>query len=141
MKNSDNKLKNLDSAGMQILAKSKEELTETARNLKSSHEPLTEYEMLYKLSFLIKTRLEMIKDSAQENFLERFGGSKTERENGFVITLKEMQEYKYSDSVKDLESEIELLKEQLKQQKEKEKKSGKAITGNVISENLTLTLK
>lgn len=129
---------NLDTPGTAILKLSKANLTDTARNLVSGQDALTEYQMLYKLQFLIKTRLEMMKDSAKETFLEKFGGSKTERENGFTITLKETQRYDYSEAVLNLETEIKLLQEQLKQMKEKEK--DKAKTGEIISENLTFTL-
>jgi len=136
-----NKLMNLDNAGISILALSKNDLTETARSLESKHDKLTEFEMLKKLSFLIEMRMEMIKDSAKENFLEKFGGSKTERENGFVISMREMAIYDYSEIVKKMESEIKSLQESLKKQKEIEKKNGSCLTGEVLSEVLTLTLK
>jgi len=132
---------NLDGAGISILALSKNDLTETARGLQSKMDFLTEYQALYKLQFLIKSRLEMIKDETKETFLEKFGGSKSEKENGFIISLKEMMEYNYSEDVTALETEIKLLSEQLKQMKENEKKSGKALTGEVKSDVLTFTLK
>ena len=136
-----NKLKNLDIAGGSILLLSKNDLTETARSLESEHDFLTEYEMLYKLQYLIKTRLEMLKDDAQDVFIEKYGGSKSERENGFIISMREMMLYEFSEDVKDLESEIKLLNEQLKQMKEKEKKDGSALTGEVEKETLSFTLK
>lgn len=136
-----NNLINLDSAGNSILKLSKDNLLETARNLQSQEDPLTEFEMLKKLSFLIEMRMEMIKDDAKENFLEKFGGSKSERENGFVISMREMAVYDYSEIVKNMESEIKSLQESLKKQKEIEKKNGSALTGKVLSEILTLTLK
>ena len=132
---------NLFGAGVSILALSKNDLTESARNLQSKLDFLTEYQALYKLQFLIKSRLEMIKDETKETFLEKFGGSKSEKENGFIISLKEMMEYNYSEDVTALETEIKLLSEQLKQMKENEKKSGKALTGEVKSDVLTFTLK
>lgn len=135
-----NKL-SLDNAGISLLALSKDKLTESARQLQSKHDKLTEYQMLYKLQFLIKTRLEMIKDDCKETFLEKFGGSKSEKINGFQITLKEMMEYNYSEDVTNLESEIKLLSEQLKQMKENEKRNGKAITGVTEKEILSFTLK
>jgi len=136
-----NKLINLDVAGGSILLLSKNDLTETARSLESEHDFLTEYEMLYKLQYLIKTRLEMLKDDAQDVFIEKYGGSKSERENGFIISMREMMLYEFSEDVKDLESEIKLLNEQLKQMKEKEKKDGSALTGEVEKETLSFTLK
>ena len=136
-----NKLKNLDIAGGSILLLSKNDLTETARSLESEHDFLTEYEMLYKLQYLIKTRLEMLKDDAQDVFIEKYGGSKSERENGFIISMRENMKYEFSEDVKDLESEIKLLNEQLKQMKEKEKKDGSALTGEVEKETLSFTLK
>lgn len=136
-----NKLINLDSAGNSILKLSKDNLLETARNLQSQEDALTEFEMLKKLSFLIEMRMEMIKDDAKENFLEKFGGSKTERENGFVISMREMSKYDYSEIVKNMESEIKSLQESLKKQKEIEKKNGSCLTGEVLSETLTFTLK
>jgi len=132
---------NLFGAGISILALSKNDLTESARGLQSKLDPLTEYQSLYKLQYLIKSRLEMIKDETKETFLEKFGGSKSERINGFIISLKEMMEYNYSEDVTALETEIKLLSEQLKQMKENEKKSGKALTGEVKSDVLTFTLK
>ena len=132
---------NLDGAGISILALSKNDLTESARSLQSKLDPLTEYQALYKLQFLIKSRLEMIKDETKETFLEKFGGSKSEKENGFIISLKEMMEYNYSEDVTALETEIKLLSEQLKQMKENEKKSGKALTGITKNDVLTFTLK
>lgn len=136
-----NKLINLDVAGGSILLLSKNDLTETARSLESEHDFLTEYEMLYKLQYLIKTRLEMLKDDAQDVFIEKYGGSKSERENGFIISMRENMKYEFSEDVKDLESEIKLLNEQLKQMKEKEKKDGSALTGEVEKETLSFTLK
>jgi len=136
-----NKLMNLDNAGISILALSKNDLTETARSLESKHDKLTEYEMLKKLSFLIEMRMEMIKDDAKENFLEKFGGSKNEKENGFVIMIKEYADYDYSKIVKKMDSQIKKLQAKLKKQKEIEKKSGSAITGKVKFNTLSMELK
>ena len=136
-----NKLKNLDIAGGSILLLSKNDLTETARSLESKYDSLTEYQALYKLQYLIKTRLEMLKESAQDVFIEKYGGSKSERENGFIISMRENMKYEFSEDVKDLESEIKLLNEQLKQMKEKEKKDGSALTGITEKETLSFTLK
>ena len=132
---------NLDSAGNSILKLSKDNLLETARNLQSQEDPLTEFEMLKKLSFLIEMRMEMIKDSAKENFLEKFGGSKNEKENGFIIMIKEYADYDYSEIVKKMDSQIKKLQAKLKKQKEIEKKSGSAITGKVKFNTLSMELK
>jgi len=136
-----NKLINLDSAGNSILKLSKDNLLETARNLQSQEDPLTEFEMLKKLSFLIEMRMEMIKDDAKENFLEKFGGSKNEKENGFIIMIKEYADYDYSEIVKKMDSQIKKLQAKLKKQKEIEKKSGSAITGKVKFNTLSMELK
>ena len=106
--------------------------------MKTRLDPLTEYEALYKFQHLIKYRMECVKEQAMETFKEKFEGSQTERENGFSITLKQMYDYNYSDRVKDMESELSLLREQIQQQKAREKESAR---GEAKSETLALTLK
>ena len=76
-----NSLINLDNSAGVILLKSKAELQETAKSLKSNLDKLTEYEALYKLQFLIKERLDYLKDDAKNTFIEKFSGSQTEKEN------------------------------------------------------------
>jgi len=66
-----NSLINLDSSAGVILLKSKAELQETAKSLKSNLDKLTEYEALYKLQFLIKERLDFLKDDAKNTFIEK----------------------------------------------------------------------
>ncbi len=127
-----------DAPALAILPISKTKLIDMAKAMQSNLDSLTEKEALYKLKFLIDTRLDCIKESAKEIFTERFGGSQTEKENGFILTLKSVNEYKYSDEVQCLEDEIELLKSQLKQMKDKERKNAEIIN---TTDQLTFTLK
>ena len=128
---------NLDNNSLAILQVSKSGLEKIALELKSKLDALTEYEALYKLQYLIKYRMECIKESSVEEFINKFEGSSCEKENGFTVTLKQLSDYAYSDNVKNLEIEIKALQEQLKQQKEKEKK----VVGKTLkSENIALTL-
>ena len=112
-----NKLINLDTSATAILSKSKSELQETAKSLVSGLDKLTEYEALYKLQFLIKERLDFLKEDAKNTFIEKYSGSQTEKENGFVITLKSQNEIIYRDDIQELAEEIELKKEKLNQLK------------------------
>lgn len=129
---------NLDNNSVVILKQSKAGLEKSARDLKTRLDPLTEFEALYKLQYLIKYRMECVKEQAMETFKEKFEGSQTERENGFSITLKQQYEYNYSDKVKDIETEIKTLQAQLTQTKDKQRETAR---GEVKSEILSLTLK
>lgn len=133
-----NKLLNLDTSGTAILSKSKTELQETAKSLVSGLDKLTEYEALYKLQFLIKERLDFLKEDAKNTFIEKYSGSQTEKENGFVITLKSVNEIIYRDDIQQLTEEIEIQKEKLKElKKQPDAVIEKINTGDL----LTLTLK
>jgi len=133
-----NKLINLDTSATAILSKSKSELQETAKSLVSGLDKLTEYEALYKLQFLIKERLDFLKEDAKNTFIEKYFGSQTEKENGFVITLKSQNEIIYRDDIQELAEEIELKKEKLNQLK---KQPDAVIERKNIGDILTLTLK
>ena len=133
-----NSLINLDNSAGVILLKSKAELQETAKSLKSNLDKLTEYEALYKLQFLIKERLDYLKDDAKNTFIEKFSGSQTEKENGFTITLKSVNEIIYRDDIQELVEEIEIKKTKLTELK---KQPDAIIEKNNIGELLTLTLK
>jgi len=133
-----NKLINLDTSATAILSKSKSELQETAKSLVSGLDKLTEYEALYKLQFLIKERLDFLKEDAKNTFIEKYSGSQTEKENGFVITLKSVNEIIYRDDIQQLTEEIEIQKEKLKElKKQPDAVIEKINTGDL----LTLTLK
>jgi len=133
-----NKLINLDTSATAILSKSKTELQETAKSLVSGLDKLTEYEALYKLQFLIKERLDFLKEDAKNTFIEKYSGSQTEKENGFVITLKSVNEIIYRDDIQQLTEEIEIQKEKLKElKKQPDAVIEKINTGDL----LTLTLK
>ena len=133
-----NSLINLDNSAGAILLKSKAELQETAKSLKSNLDKLTEYEALYKLQFLIKERLDYLKDDAKNTFIEKFSGSQTEKENGFTITLKSVNEIIYRDDILELAEDIEIKKTKLTELK---KQPDAIIEKNNIGELLTLTLK
>ena len=133
-----NSLINLDNSAGVILLKSKAELQETAKSLKSNLDKLTEYEALYKLQFLIKERLDYLKDHAKQVFIEKFSGSQTEKENGFTITLKSVNEIIYRDDILELAEDIEIKKTKLTELK---KQPDAIIEKNNIGELLTLTLK
>lgn len=133
-----NSLINLDSSAGVILLKSKAELQETAKSLKSNLDRLTEYETLYKLAFLIKERLDFLKDDAKNTFIEKFSGSQTEKENGFTITLKSVNEIIYRDDIQELIEDIEINKEKLKKLKEQ---PDAILERKNIGDSLTLTLK
>jgi len=133
-----NKLINLDTSATAILSKSKSELQETAKSLVSGLDKLTEYEALYKLQFLIKERLDFLKEDAKNTFIEKYSGSQTEKENGFVITLKSVNEIIYRDDIQQLTEEIEIQKEKLNQLK---KQPDAVIERENIGDILTLTLK
>ena len=133
-----NKLINLDTSATAILSKSKTELQETAKSLVSGLDKLTEYEALYKLQFLIKERLDFLKEDAKNTFIEKYSGSQTEKENGFVITLKSVNEIIYRDDIQQLTEEIEIQKEKLNQLK---KQPDAVIERENIGDILTLTLK
>jgi hypothetical protein len=125
---------NLDNNGLAILQQTKHELERTALNLKSKLDKLTEYEALYKMKYLIDYRMQCIKDLALEKFTEKFEGSQSEKDNGFTVTLKQLTNVIYSDNVKDLESEIKALQNQLKQMKDREKKTaGRTIKGEILA--------
>lgn len=125
---------NLDNSSLSILTLNKAELEKSALNLKTKLDPLTEYEALYKFNHLIKYRMECLKDLALETFTKKFEGSQTEKDNGFTITLKQMTDVNYSDKVKDLESEIKCLQEQVKQMKAKEIKfAERTVKGEVLA--------
>ena len=133
-----NSLINLDSSAGVILLESKAELQETAKRLKSNLDRLTEYETLYKLAFLIKERLDFLKDDAKNTFIEKFSGSQTEKENGFTITLKSVNEIIYRDDIQELIEDIEINKEKLKKLKEQ---PDAILERKNIGDSLTLTLK
>lgn len=133
-----NSLINLDNSAGVILLKSKAELQETAKSLKSNLDRLTEYETLYKLAFLIKERLDFLKDDAKNTFIEKFSGSQTEKENGFTITLKSVNEIIYRDDIQELIEDIEINKEKLKKLKEQ---PDAILERKNIGDSLTLTLK
>lgn len=129
---------NLDNSAGVILLKSKAELQETAKSLKSNLDKLTEYEALYKLQFLIKERLDFLKDDAKQVFIDKFEGSQTEKENGFTITLKSVNEIIYRDDIQELIEDIEINKEKLKKLKEQ---PDAILERKNIGDSLTLTLK
>lgn len=125
---------NFDSNSVAILEVTKHDLEKIGLNLKSDLEPITEYSALKKMLYLIDYRMQVIKDKAIENFAEKFGGSKTEKLHGITITLKELTKVSYSDKVQDLEAEIKLLQNQLKQAKAMEiKKADREVTGETLS--------
>jgi len=127
-------LVNFDSNSVAILEVTKHDLEKIGLNLKSDLEPITEYSALKKMLYLIDYRMQVIKDKAIENFAEKFGGSKTEKLHGITITLKELTKVSYSDKVQDLEAEIKLLQNQLKQAKAMEiKKADREVTGETLS--------
>lgn len=127
-------LVNFDSNSVAILDVTKHDLEKIGLNLKSDLEPITEYSALKKMLYLIDYRMQVIKDKAIENFAEKFGGSKTEKLHGITITLKELTKVSYSDKVQDLEAEIKLLQNQLKQAKAMEiKKADREVTGETLS--------
>ena len=133
-----NSLINLDNSAGVILLKSKAELQETAKSLKSNLDKLTEYEALYKLQFLIKERLDYLKDDAKQVFIEKFSGSQTEKENGFTITLKSVNEIIYRDDIQELIEDIEIKQDKLKKLKEQ---PNAILERKNIGDSLTLTLK
>jgi len=127
-------LVNFDNNSVAILDVTKHDLEKIGLNLKSDLEPITEYSALKKMLYLIDYRMQVIKDKAIENFAEKFGGSKTEKLHGITITLKELTKVSYSDKVQDLEAEIKLLQNQLKQAKAMEiKKADREVTGETLS--------
>jgi len=127
-------LVNFDSNSVAILEVTKHDLEKIGLNLKSDLEPITEYSALKKMLYLIDYRMQVIKDKAIENFAEKFGGSKTEKLHGITITLKELTKVSYSDKGQDLEAEIKLLQNQLKQAKAMEiKKADREVTGETLS--------
>ncbi len=127
-------LVNFDNNSVAILEVTKHDLEKIGLNLKSDLEPITEYSALKKMLYLIDYRMQVIKDKAIENFAEKFGGSKTEKLHGITITLKELTKVSYSDKVQDLEAEIKLLQNQLKQAKAMEiKKAEREVTGETLS--------
>jgi hypothetical protein len=127
-------LVNFDNNSVAILDVTKHDLEKIGLNLKSDLEPITEYSALKKMLYLIDYRMQVIKDKAIENFAEKFGGSKTEKLHGITITLKELTKVSYSDKVQDLEAEIKLLQNQLKQAKAMEiKKAEREVTGETLS--------
>jgi len=127
-------LVNFDNNSVAILEVTKHDLEKIGLNLKSDLEPITEYSALKKMLYLIDYRMQFIKDQAIENFAEKFGGSKTEKLHGITITLKELTKVSYSDKVQDLEAEIKLLQNQLKQAKAMEiKKADREVTGETLS--------
>lgn len=127
-----NELVSIDNTALGFLKLNKAELEKSALNLKSNLDALTEYEALYKLQYLVKYRMECIKDLALEKFTEKFEGSQTEKDNGFTVTLKTTSDIVYSDKVRDLESEIKLMENQLKQLKQKEFKTAERINTKEI---------
>lgn len=127
-----------DAPALAILPFSKAKLIAMAKAMKSNLDPLTEKEALYKLNFLIDTRLEYIKEEAKENFVDKFGGSQTEKENGFIISLKSVNEYKYSEYVQRLEADLESLKSTIKNQKDAERENAEVVKTNEV---LAFTLK
>lgn len=129
---------NLDNSAGAILLKSKAELQETAKSLKSNLDKLTEYEALYKLQFLIKERLDYLKDDAKNTFIEKFSGSQTEKENGFTITLKSVNKIIYRDDIQELIEDIEIKQDKLKKLKEQ---PNAILERKNIGDSLTLTLK
>jgi hypothetical protein len=133
-----NSLINLDNSAGVILLKSKAELQETAKSLKSNLDKLTEYEALYKLQFLIKERLDYLKDDAKNTFIEKFSGSQTEKENGFTITLKSVNKIIYRDDIQELIEDIEIKQDKLKKLKEQ---PNAILERKNIGDSLTLTLK
>ncbi len=133
-----NSLINLDNSAGAILLKSKTELQETAKSLKSNLDKLTEYEALYKLQFLIKERLDYLKDDAKNTFIEKFSGSQTEKENGFTITLKSVNKIIYRDDIQELIEDIEIKQDKLKKLKEQ---PNAILERKNIGDSLTLTLK
>lgn len=125
---------NLDDNGLAILQQTKHELEKIALNLNSKLDRLTEYEALYKMKFLIDYRMQCIKEQALETFLEKYEGSQSEKENGYTVTVKQQTEIKYSDAVKDLESEIKLRTNELRQLKDREKKTAeRTVKGEILS--------
>ena len=113
-------------------------MQETAKSLKSNLDKLTEYEALYKLQFLIKERLDYLKDDAKNTFIEKFSGSQTEKENGFTITLKSVNEIIYRDDIQELAEDIEIKQDKLKKLKEQ---PNAILERKNIGDSLTLTLK
>ena len=128
---------NIDNNSLSILNLNKAELERSALNLKTKLDPLTEFEALYKFRHLVEYRMECVKELALEKFTEKFEGSQSEKDNGFTVTLKNQYAYNYSDKIKDLETEIKNLQNQLKQMKDRERESAR---GNSIKETLALTL-
>ena len=63
---------NLDNNSLAILQVSKSGLEKIALELKSKLDALTEYEALYKLQYLIKYRMECIKELSVEEFINKF---------------------------------------------------------------------
>ena len=120
-----------------ILGLNKAEIEKSALNLKSNLDKLTEYELLYKMKYLIEYRMECIKEQALEVFTEKFEGSASEKDNGFTVTLKNMYKYNYDEKVKSMEKQIKELQSELKKEKAKQSESAK---GKVKSELIALTL-
>jgi hypothetical protein len=127
-----NELVSIDNTALSFLKLNKAELEKSALNLKSNLDALTEYEALYKLQYLVKYRMECVKDLALEKFTEKFEGSQTEKDNGFTVTLKTTSDIVYSDKVRDLEAEVKMLENQLKQLKQKEIKTAERINTKEI---------
>jgi len=120
-----------------ILGLNKAEIEKSALNLKSNLDKLTEYELLYKMKYLIEHRMECIKEQALEVFTEKFEGSASEKDNGFTVTLKNMYKYNYDEKVKSMEKQIKELQSELKKEKAKQSETAK---GKVKSELIALTL-
>jgi hypothetical protein len=119
---------------------SRAEIERIALTLQSNLTLIDEGCYLRKLKYLIEKRLEVNKEPTAEYFIETFEGSTYEKLNGFQINLKQVPEYDYSDKVKDKETELELLRSQITQMKEQERKNGIAKKKNV-HELLAFTLK
>lgn len=114
--------KNLDG----LIDLSKTNLEVLALDLESSHSPLDEYALLYKLKFLITERMEFIKPKAIDNYHNNFGGSTTEEYLKIKMQLRHSDEWEYSEAVDKQEEKIKQLQEVLKAQKQLEKSNGKA---------------
>ena len=79
-----------------------------------------------------------MKDDAKNTFIEKFSGSQTEKENGFTITLKSVNEIIYRDDIQELAEDIEIKQTKLKELKtQPDAVIGRKNTGDL----LTLTLK
>lgn len=90
-----------------------------------------------KFKYIIETMDKILRDDAKANFIQNFGGSKTEEYLGFKMQLRETTEWKFTDKIDKINNQIKVLQVKLKAEKEKEKLNGEATK---TSEGLTLAL-